>query len=250
MIEGWLQQITKDFWYTLGGELPYPRMLKPTVSRSFPLSIIALPNLTVSQVENWFMHLHIPFRFLCQDRSLCGCIVAVKGRGLIFVDSLDSDDEQRYTIAHEVSHFLLDYLHPRREALQLFGETIRPVLDGERPPTSMERLDALLGGIQLGTYFDLMPRSTQGTFDQGYILRAEKKADRLALELLAPAEHVFAHIADRSIITPFDRLSFTMHLLTSVYGLPPTVAKKYSQLFRPSSHVGSTARLLGLDSSL
>ncbi|GAC1463405.1 MAG: hypothetical protein PVS3B3_08980 [Ktedonobacteraceae bacterium] len=246
MIEGWLQQTTEEFWNTLGSELPYPRTFQPSVSRSFPVSIITLPKLSIVQIEAWLQRQHIPFRFLCQDRSLCGCIVAAQGHGLIFIDSLDGDNEQRYTIAHEVSHFLLDYFYPRQHVLQLFGSDIRSVLDGQRLPTRTEQFHAVLSGISLKTYVDLMPRTPQGTLDQGYILRAEEKADRLALELLAPLQHVSAQLAHLTSTLLAEQISLATHLLTSSYGLPLAVAKQYSVMLLPPPVKGSTARWLGL----
>src|SRR5712692_86661 len=109
MIEGWLAHITENIRSEIGGEITYPLDLSYFISRSFPLSIIMLPLLRVTRVESWFQQQEIPFRFLCQDRSLCGCIIAVRGSGFIFADSSDPGDERRYTIAHEVAHFLLDY---------------------------------------------------------------------------------------------------------------------------------------------
>src|SRR5947209_17283878 len=144
MTEGWSLHVTENLWNEIGGEITYPLDLSNIISHSFPLSIIMLPLLRVSRVESWFQKQEIPFRFLCQDRSLCGCIIAVRGSGFIFADSSDPDNERRYTIAHEVAHFLLDYLHPRQKVLRLFGESIRPVLDGERTPTKTDMLDALL----------------------------------------------------------------------------------------------------------
>ncbi len=246
MSEGWLGQAAEDFWNSVGSELPYPRDLERIISRGFPLSVISLPHLSVLSIESWLQFQNIPFRFLCQDRSLCGCIIAVRGNGLIFVDSRDAEAERRYTIAHETAHFLLDYLYPRRHALELFGDLIRPVLDGERLPTQIERLDAVLSGARFGTYFDLMPRSMKGGLDQGSILRAEEKADRLALELLAPAEHVLSQIDHKETATPFERTRLATQVLTSMYGLPISVAKKYCTVLLRTDERGSTARWLGL----
>ncbi|SRR5579875_150045 len=246
MTEGWLAQSAEDFWTAVGYTLPYPRDVRYIVSRAFPLSVISLPHLCVQQVEAWLQHHYITFRFLCQDRSLCGCIIAVRGHGLIFVDSLDADAEQRYTIAHETAHFLLDYHYSRRQALSVFGERILPVLDGERAPTQNERLDAFLSSVKLGSYSDLMPRSQEGGLDQGYILRAEQKADRFALELLAPAAQVIPEIFSLSAPSPVEHLRVAAQLLTSIYGLPPSVAKKYSDLLLRPRLRPSIARWFGL----
>lgn len=87
MIEGWLAYITEHFWSEIGSEIIYPLDLSYIISRSFPLSVIMLPLLRVTRVESWFQQQGIPFRFLCQDRSLCGCIIAMGGSGFIFADS-------------------------------------------------------------------------------------------------------------------------------------------------------------------
>lgn len=246
MIEGWLAQAAEDFWNSVDSEPSYPRDLEYIISRNFPLSVTPLPHLSVLSVESWFQQQQVPFRFLCQDRSLCGCIIAIRGNGLIFVDILDAVEERRYTIAHETAHFLLDYLYPRRRVLELFGDPIRPILDGERLPTQFERLDAVLSGVRFGTYIDLMPRSMNGGLDQGSILRAEVKADRLALELLAPAEQVLSQMACQGTATLFERAHLTTQVLTSVYGLPFSVAKKYCTVLLRQDARGSTACWLGL----
>lgn len=246
MIEGWLAMAAEDFWKAVGGEIPFPRELERVIRRGIPLDIIALPQLSVLQIESWFQQQQVPFRFLCQNRSLCGCIVAARGHGLIFVDCDDQDDERHYTITHEIAHFLLDYLYPRQQALTLFGETISPVLDGERPPTKTERLNALLNSVRLGTYIDLMPRSTRGGLDQGYILRAEEKADRLALELLAPADQIVPRLVFKGTETLLERDRIATQILTSVYGLPFLVAKKYSAILLHHHSRESTAKWLGL----
>jgi len=227
MTEGWLTHATEHVWNEIGGEIAYPIDLSSVISRSFPLCVVMLPQLKVSRVESWFQQQGIPFCFLCQDRSLCGCIIAVRGTCFIFADSSDPDDERRYTIAHEVAHFLLDYLYPRLKVLRIFGESILPVLDGERTPTKTETLDAWLSSIKFGTYTDLMPRSSTGAIDQAYILPAEEQADRLALELLAPAEQILSQVALRDPKTINEKTHFTTQILISVYGLPPAVAKKY-----------------------
>lgn len=246
MIEAWLAQAAEAFWDAIGAIPPYPRNLSHVIGRAFHLSPIFLPNLCIRQVEQWLEHRQIAFRFLCQDRSLCGCIVAARGHGLIFVDSLDEEAEQRYTLAHETAHFLLDYLHPRQKALNTFGERILPVLNGDRPPTEGERIDAILSSVRLETYSDLMPRSPHGGLDQSYILRAEQRADRLALELLAPSEQALSELLPLSPQTPDEQLQAAILLLTSTYGLPLSVAKKYSAvLLRPHSRF-SMARWLDL----
>ncbi len=238
MVEGWLARAAEHFWEAVGGPIAPPRDLSPVISRPFPLSMITLPALDIAKVERWFAERSVPYRFLCQNRALCGCIIAARGYGMLFIDANDAAAEQRFTVAHEVAHFLLDYLDPRQEAIELLGNLILPVLDGERAPTAEERIHAVLGRVKLGFYQDMMPRTAQGSIDQGAILRAEDRADRLALELLAPAADVLA-AATTVTSTPFERARELTELLEQHYGLPLVVARAYAaslakQISRPA----------------
>lgn len=245
MVEAWLASAVERFWDALGGPLPLPRDLAPILSRPLPLSVVSLTGLDITRVEHWFAQRKVPYRFLCQNRALCGCIVAARGQGLLFLDADDSAAEQRFTAAHEVAHFLLDYLSPRQEAILALGESIRPVLDGERAPTADERIHAVLGRVQLGFYQNLMPRSAQGGIDQGAVLGAEDRADRFALELLAPADAVLAEVADVAR-TPFERTRALTELLEQQYGLPRGVARAYGASLARQTPRPSMAEWLGL----
>jgi hypothetical protein len=245
MIEAWLARAANEFWKSIGETQNPPRDLTRIVSRRFPLGIVALAPLSINQIESWFFQRHVPYQFLCRNRMLYGCVVAARGHGLLFVDANDPDDQQRFTTAHEIAHFLLDYDAPRRTALDLFGEAIRPVLDGERMPTDEERIDAVLSNITLGIYVDMMPRGVQGDIDQGKILRAEIRADLFALELLAPAEEVFA-LLPAGISQPLDRVRTAIDVLVNVFGLPRQVARTYAtHLLQRNSRL-STAQWLGI----
>jgi hypothetical protein len=244
MSEAWLEQAADAFWSTVGGPAPFPRDLEGVISTCLPLSIVALPQLRIRGIESWFADRNIPFRFLCYDRALCGCIVAARGHGFLFIDAADPSDERRFTVAHETAHFLLDYVHPRQRVIDRFGDAIRPVLDGQRDPTWAESMDAVLSGVTLGTYVDLLPRSSGGEIDTAVILRAEARADRLALELLAPAGHVVAQLGGGA--SPRLSLETMVELLVCQYGLPRPVAQLYATRYLQIRATPSTAEWLGL----
>src|SRR2546421_204494 len=106
----------------------------------------------LQDIESWLARRAVPFSFNCRSRAVRGCLIAFGGQGLIFVDGADPDDERRFTIAHEVGHFLVDYLLVRETALAKFGAKIIEVFDGLRLPSVSERVHALLTGTSLGIY--------------------------------------------------------------------------------------------------
>jgi hypothetical protein len=229
MIAGWMHEASEEFWRLAGDPLPYPRDLKPILSHRFPAFWVALPHLSVSAVERWLERKRRSYHFMCRDRSLYGCIVVTKEQAVIFLDSLASEEEQRFTLFHEVAHYLLDYRIPRRCAVERFGAAIADVLDGDRPPTPEERVDALLSRMPLGSYHNLLPRSERGGSDQGPNLRAEEQADGLALELIAPAAEVEKHLSAKGLRSARDKREAVRSLLQSDFGLPSSIAKEYTR---------------------
>jgi hypothetical protein len=156
--------------------------------------------------------------------------VARAGVGILFHDSEEGEPEQRFTLAHEVAHFVLDHWLPRVRALRVFGEEILPVLDGVRPPTPEESMTALFERVSLKVHVKLMDRDRSGLYSTGKVVESEQRADRLALELLAPAALVTPLVKDVSEDEGVDRVM-------SRFGLPMLPAQAY---------VGMLRRRLGL----
>ena len=99
-------------------------------------------------------------------------------------------------------------------------------MDGQRLPTSDERLHALLRSIPLGFHVHLMDRDQDGTITSRVIAESEENADRLAYELLAPADHIFAggvYRSDRGLTEKLRRF----------YGLPGLQASRYARMLVP-----------------
>ena len=67
---------------------------------------------------------------------------------MIFVDGTDPDSQRRFTIAHEVAHFLYRLPASRQSAIEKYGEQITGVMDGQRHPTVSERVVAVLASQQ------------------------------------------------------------------------------------------------------
>ena len=159
----------------------------------FALGVRSCPGLSTAVVLDWLRRRHITLFLETVDRPLRGCLIARDGGGWIFLDAGDEAAEQRFTLAHELAHFLRHYWQPRLRACAHLGNQVLEVFDGRRPPRPEERLHAVLLGVPLGFHAHLMGRADDRRARSTSALGiAENEADLLAYELLAPAEAVAA----------------------------------------------------------
>ncbi len=222
-----IENAAREFWTLAGGAPEYPCDLEASLHWALPLDVLAVPGLRVSYVNNYARRAGLPYHFSRRDRRLWGCLLAYKDGGVVFLDADMPGDERRFTLAHELAHFLLDYRAPRMRALAALGEGIRPVLDGLRPPSMEERVHAVLEGAPLGVVGHLMERPTAG-LPSSAVLSIETRADRLALELLAPAAVVLESIAALPRRSYGERVDALAALLVKEYGLPAGIAGRYA----------------------
>lgn len=228
MVELVLREVAEGFWSEVGRPEPYPRDLTAPVTWALPISVLELRRLSVASAEDWLRRRGAPFTLGCHDRSLRGCLVSYGGNGMVLLEGTDPEDERRFSLAHEVSHFLLDYLLPRRRAIERLGDRIVEVLDGRRRPTTEERVGALLGDVPVGVHTHLMDRTSGGAIGHASVRGAESRADRLALELLAPENEVRRRAPDHAPSLVFGRaVDQTVGALVDEFGLPPQIAGGY-----------------------
>ncbi|MGH2532301.1 MAG: ImmA/IrrE family metallo-endopeptidase [Thermomicrobiales bacterium] len=220
MIPGWLAEAADLFWDAAGDPPPFPRDLTYVLPYALPVYQQIMPGLRLASIDNWLSRHGCAQRFDAEDRELCGCLVAYRGFGMIFVDGADEPNERRFTLAHEVAHFLLDYYMPRAKAQALLGPEILPVLDGDRAPTQDERIDAAIAKCAIGVHVHLLDRRDPS----GEIAGKEDRADRLARELLAPDEV----LSDRYREYAFDEFAMAQDLEAG-FGLPPAEAAAYAR---------------------
>lgn len=222
------------FWQLVGFREPFPRNLEAVVALALPVSIIRLPRLTPATVVSWLRAAGVEWSLAVRPRPLRGCLIAHRGHGLIFVDGALPPDEVRVTIGHEVAHFLQHYAWRREQAITRLGDTILPVLDGERPATPIERLSGVFQGVDLGPCTHLLDRGPDGTPGQD-VLGTEDEADLLAFELLAPASAVLASSRGKKR---------RRELLQAEFGLPPWAADLWARyLDARSSSTGFISEL-------
>ncbi|HEX8221616.1 MAG TPA: ImmA/IrrE family metallo-endopeptidase [Chloroflexia bacterium] len=222
-----IENAAREFWALAGGVPGYPCDLESSIPYALPLHVRVVPGLRVSHANGYARDSRLPYRFSGRDRRLCGCLLAYLDVGIIFLDAGIAEDERRFTLAHELAHFLLDYRGPRLRCIEALGEGIRAVLDGLRPPTLEERVHAVLAGTPLGVVGHLMERTAVG-LPSSTVLGIESRADRLALELLAPASLVMEKAETRRGMSHRERASRLAALLMREHGLPAGVAGKYA----------------------
>ena len=241
-MESWVRSMAEQFWKKAGESGPFPRDLERAVNTiPLPLAIIKLPNLWLSRIDDWLKTQGIPSVRSGRDRPLRGCTVAFGGKGVVFLDGSDDPYELRFTLAHEVAHFLLDYLQVRESLVSNLGPEIALVLDGRRAPAPEERIDAILAGTCLGVHTHFMDRD--GDEMPGRIGTVETRADRFALELVAPASEVYRRLSSALRRKPHDcRVRSVTLVLTTKLGLPGSIASAYSAFLCRSWFGGPSVR--------
>lgn len=220
----WVQELAGRFWAEAGGPpAAFPRDLQPAAAFVVPLAVISRPELRASTVAD-HLHAHrLPVRFAEPDRPLCAALYCWRGAGYVYLDAADPPDEQRFSFAHELAHYLRDYADPRRKLELAIGPAALDVLDGLRPPAADERLHAVLRHRSLTPHCHFMSRDPAGRPGGEEERRAEADADRLAFELLAPAE-LFHGATDPAVVES---------RLIAEFGLPPSAAREYAFLLLP-----------------
>lgn len=229
IIKPHITRIARDFWSLTGKKYSPGCDIIGAVHLVLPVDIISLSELSLVKIERWLLERGVGLSIEADNRVLHGFIITHAGSGIIFINGTDSEEERRYTIAHEISHFILDYKIPRDKAIAKMGNQITEVLDGLRNATVEERIDGLLGDIRVQPYTHLLEKTGDGSFNSVTVFDAENEADSLAVELLAPNSNVIKNTKNgQSKISFSDFQSRCLNLLVSDYMLPETVAKEYA----------------------
>jgi hypothetical protein len=223
----WVTELADRFWKDAGDIESFPRSLRKPIEDAVPLSVVPLSQPTVDSVRDWLRANGVDCRITTPNRRLRACLFARFGNGFAFIDSDDSENEQRFSLAHELAHFLRDYLHPRERVLRNLGRSALDVLDGRRSPTPDERVHALLSGIRVGYHVHFMDRDDDGSPSDA-IAEVESDADRLAYELLAPVD-VIASLYPNGMV----KRQALIEMLIDRFGMPRRPAERYAAILCP-----------------
>jgi hypothetical protein len=237
------ETLAEAFWQGTGLHDTFPRKIEQAIAFTLPVALVGLSPLDVAAIGQWLQQRDIATRLPADRRDLCGCLVAFGGRGFIFTCDADAPEEQRLTLAHETAHFLSDYLWPREQVLHELGEGIVEVLDGLRPATPAERAVAILSHLRLGPHIHVLPRPGRDEDSDVAVAHAEDRADRLALELVAPQARVRAvldALSDRQALTAeAARATLATHFGLPAYAFHDTIQRMVRR--QPTSFVADIA---------
>lgn len=212
----WVCELADAFWAVAGPPGPFPRDLTAAVAGGWPLAVVDLPRLSLGAAHAWLTRNGVTVHVRGPDRRLRAGLVSGNGQGFVFLDADDLPDERRFSLAHEVAHYLRDDWAVRERAARRLGRNVLAVFDGERPATDSERLGAALANLPLRVNVHLLRREA-GELPPDVAV-AERAADRLAYELLAPADLALG----RSITE-----------LAATFGLPRVQAERYAAILDP-----------------
>ena len=215
-----VHELAAQFWDEVGAPTPFPRDLRAAACWLPDLVVQEVPGLTLARAAEVFRRTGVPCTDSPHDRPLHGCFGAHRAAGVILLAPDDEPDQLRFTFAHELAHFLLDWREPRRTAVWQCGPSVLEVLDGAREATFTERLAGALRGVPVGALTHFLERDKWGRVTTDAAHEAEEAADRLAFELLAPFDAV--------IPSPGDTHESLVSRLTSTFGLPHEPARKYA----------------------
>jgi Zn-dependent peptidase ImmA (M78 family) len=229
LIKPHIVKTAREFWSKIDQKINPPYDISGAVNLILPIDIISLSELSLRRIEQWLKERSIFLNIEVDDRDLHGFILFFRGSGFIFINGTDHEDERRYTIAHEASHFILEYQQPRDKAIKKLGNQIKEVLDGYREPTPQERIDGLITAVNLQPFMHLLEKAGDGSFNSIKIFNSENDADDLALELLAPNSYIIKGIVTSKEKLPFeDFKERCFRILMKKYKLPESIAKQYS----------------------
>ncbi|MBM4160674.1 MAG: ImmA/IrrE family metallo-endopeptidase [Ignavibacteria bacterium] len=88
--------------------------LSGSIRESLRLVVQPVPQLDISKITGVLGRLQLPFESGTMDRywALAGFLYAYQGGGIIFIEETDPEERRKFSLAHELGHFINDYYRP------------------------------------------------------------------------------------------------------------------------------------------
>lgn len=214
-----VRQLARTYWAGCPEEVRARLDLRASVTWCLPMTVVTLPHLTTRLASQWLHH-RAPGAsgWDTDEYPARGLLLAWRGHGVVLLDGNQRTEELVLTLAHEVGHFLLDYMEPRRRIVDADPELL-DVLDGLRPASKRDRARAALAGLALGPHFHFLSRDSLGGSTPG-IESLEGRASAFAIELLSPWEEALQLAAAVEGSSYTERIKELTTLLAVRFDLP------------------------------
>lgn len=213
------------FWKRAGGRFDYPADIAYAATCALDVYVDEVAGLTPVSAAA-----HIGREELCplggaDERSLHGCVIVSRSGAAVLVEKCDDEAEKRFTIAHEVSHYIVEVKQRHERAADRMGRDFADTLYGLREPTLTELIDAWLNNTRSEAFAHFMDRTPGGGYGCSRTLEAECLADDLALEILAPRSEITAVISSMGLS---ESLKVARRVAERRFGLPNDIADRYA----------------------
>lgn len=224
-----MERIAREFWATTKSEFRFNYDLINVVESTLNVQLIRMPQLCPIKINSWLNNQNIGIQIEDNGQNLHGALLIQNGTVLMFIDTTENTTWQRYTLAHQVSRFLLEYQMPRERAILSFGKEIAGVLKGKNDASVTELVQSAFNDVSNKTYTLLLEKKGDRVTTGEDPSLTDNPADFLALELLAPRYQIIQETASKSVFlsyAPFKRKC--RELLIGKYRIPTEIAHKYA----------------------
>ena len=234
------------FWRRVGGGKDFPADIGYAAMSALEVYVEEIEGLTTLTASSYAGCVGIRNACGFSERGLRGCLVVRRRGALILVERSDDEAEKRFTIAHEVAHYILEVRRHRERAAERMGRDFSDVLYGPRKATPTERIDAWLNDVRPDKILHFMDRAPGGGYGCARTMDAECVADDLALEILAPRSDMKEALSSLGRMGFTETLSAARRIAEKRYGLPGAIAGVYaSRAVRQLKGGPSTAERFG-----
>ena len=221
----WTQYWSDWFWKRAGGRSGYPADIAYAVMCALDVYVDEVANLTPASAAARIGRGGLWQSDGVYERGLRGCVIVGQAGAAILVEKSDDEAEKRFTIAHEVAHYILEVKRHHERASDRLGPEFADALYGLREATPTERIDAWLSNARSEAFAHFMDRAPGGGYGCSRTLEAECAADDLAVEILAPRSELAAAISSMGFS---GSLKVARRIAERRYGLPEGIAERYA----------------------